>query len=69
MTPSLASMAFFDSDLSLEEKRELVLRLSVEGELDNESRKLSMRLTDVSLVCENNVSQFITKQSLNFFQT
>lgn len=59
----LSGFALFDSRLSFEEKRKIVLALENNG-TDNPPRRISV---DKSTILDKNLSDFVTKNSAQFF--
>ena len=68
--PQNVAMAFFDSDVSIDEKRRMILKLNVpyDEDEDDEKKKVFVHISDVPNVCEQGIEQFVSSKTKDFFK-
>ena len=73
LNPQNAALAFFDNDISVTERRKMVAKLDVSENNDDdeegeEMKQVLIHNSEVSEVCEQGIDQFISSDTLKFFE-
>lgn len=66
LTEELAVMSFFDSSVSLDVKLKMINAIKKNGKENNE-RRVVLTENQLDTICSKDISDFITKRSLQFF--
>lgn len=63
------AMSFFDTTLSLEVKRNMVLELNSIEEIENYiPKRIEIKLKDIAFYCDKEIDHFVTSQTRKFFK-